>query len=709
MENSKHIKNVGIIAHIDHGKTTLSDILLSKSGIISKSIAGDARVLDFLDEEQKRGITIKAANISLLADNYIINLVDTPGHVDFSGKVTRALRVIDGVIVVVDAVEGCMVQTEILTRQAMQELIRPVLFINKIDRLIKELKLNESKIQKRLDLIIQIFNKILKNNLPDYYYEKWKIVPHKNNVVFGSALHHWGFTFRQMIQTGKKFNSIMEIYEKYDDIFNYRKFGYDLFPLDAAIIDAIITNIPSPNSAQSYRIPRIWKGDINSKLGKNLVECDSSGITLIEINKIINDIHSGRIAVGRIFSGTIKIGDKLFLLNKQDEFRVLNLYIYMGANKNSVKEIKAGNIIGLSGNKDLLIGETLIDWKYKNLGFPFEQIHYNQDPVMTISIEPYHPRELKKMVEILQKISIEDPNLEIIINNDTGEYLISGMGELHLEIIKKEIEDLGIKIITSKPLVIYTESIYKESNILNFKSNDDMFSIEYQIRPLDQKILDLFQKGTIYHDLPPDELKSILINFLDESENVNKDKLNFSIIGKNNILITYLDTHQKVINKKRDEYNQFLINLFKLLLQKGPLIREKIFGLKIMVNNSIIDESLLNLGPIMIVKEFQSSFLMELNKLNPIILEPIYKIQIITPSNYIGKCTSIIESRRGKIDKIEPEGSYSKVTGYIPVSETFNLSNEIRSKTSGWAFWQTVFSHWQKIPDNKLEELIKNK
>ena len=161
MSRKELIRNIGIIAHIDHGKTTLADSLLAGAGLLSTTMAGSARVLDYLEEEQKRKITIKTANITLLykieASRYIINLVDTPGHVDFTGKVTRALRVIDGTVVVVDAVEEIMAQTEIVTRQALYERVRPVLFINKVDRLITELHLNEEQIQKKLDHIISSF------------------------------------------------------------------------------------------------------------------------------------------------------------------------------------------------------------------------------------------------------------------------------------------------------------------------------------------------------------------------------------------------------------------------------------------------------------------------------------------------------------------------------------------------------------------------
>ncbi|MHA1230410.1 MAG: GTP-binding protein [Candidatus Helarchaeota archaeon] len=709
MFDVKSIKNIGIIAHIDHGKTTLSDILLSKSGIISKSVAGDARVLDYLDEEQKRGITIKSANISLLYNNYIINLIDTPGHVDFSGKVTRALRIIDGVIVVIDAVEGVMVQTEILTKQALSELVKPILFINKIDRLVNELKLSEDKIRKRLDYIIQMFNKILMNSLPEDFYERWKIVPNRNNVVFGSALHHWGFIYKQMISSGKKFGTIMEVYKKSDNIHDYREICYNIFPLDTAIFEAVIENIPDPKTAQKYRIPKIWKGDINSKLGQDLINCNKNGITLVEINKIISDPHAGRIAIGRIFSGSLKIGDKLFLINKNEDFRLLNLYLFMGASKHVVKELPAGNIIGITGNKEIPIGETLISYKYKDFATPFEEIKYTQDPVVTVSIEAYHPRELKKMLEILKKIDQEDPNLEVQINEETGEYLISGMGELHLEIVTKMIEDQGVKVITTKPMVKFAETIGKKSEPILFTSNDNMFSIKYSIEPLDPTTISLLQKGMITNSIDHDELVLKLLELNNENWTKSEAELIISIIEKANII---LDESKKFVKHSKryfDDKLVFIINLFKQVLKHGPILGEKILGLKIRINDFFVDDSIIGLGPIMVLEEFKRNFYAEFNKCRPELLEPIYKIQITTPIDYMGKCTAIIEGKRGEIEHISTEDSYAIITGYIPVKESFNLADEMRSKTSGWAFWQTVFSHWSKVPENKMQEYINDK
>ena len=218
MAKKELIRNIGIIAHIDHGKTTLADSLLAGAGLLSTAMAGQARVLDYLEEEQKRKITIKTANITLLYETagspFIINLVDTPGHVDFTGKVTRALRVIDGAVVVVDAVEEIMAQTEIVTRQALEERVRPVLFINKVDRLITELHLNEEQIQKKLDHIISSFNDLIELYCEEPFKNQWKVSGSSGNVAFGAALYGWGFTLNMAKEKGVKFSDIIKAHEQ---------------------------------------------------------------------------------------------------------------------------------------------------------------------------------------------------------------------------------------------------------------------------------------------------------------------------------------------------------------------------------------------------------------------------------------------------------------------------------------------------------------
>ncbi|MDK2876691.1 MAG: elongation factor 2, partial [Archaeoglobaceae archaeon] len=217
MWKPERIRNMGIAAHIDHGKTTLSDSLLAGAGIISDGLAGQQLYLDFDEQEKERGITINAANVSMVheynGEDYLINLIDTPGHVDFGGEVTRAMRAVDGVIIVVDAVEGVMPQTETVVRQALKEGVKPVLFVNKIDRLIKELQLTPQQMQERLIKVINDVNKLIKSMKPDKFNE-WKIEVAKGNVAFGSALQKWGVSVKSQKDTGIGFKEVYEYLKK---------------------------------------------------------------------------------------------------------------------------------------------------------------------------------------------------------------------------------------------------------------------------------------------------------------------------------------------------------------------------------------------------------------------------------------------------------------------------------------------------------------
>jgi elongation factor 2 len=347
MSKKELIRNLGIIAHIDHGKTTLTDSLLAGAGLLSPKVAGSARVLDYLEEEQKRGITIKTANISLLYQtaehSFVINLVDTPGHVDFTGKVTRALRAIDGAIVVVDAVEEIMVQTEMVTRQALEERVRPVLFINKVDRLITELKLNAEQIEENFTRIIGNFNDLIEVYGESSFKDKWKVDPAKDSVAFGSALHRWGFTLSMAKQKGIKFGDIIEAYKNAE----YEKLQKTL-PLYGAILDVVIKNIPNPLEAQKYRVEKIWKGNIASEVGQAMMSCDDNGPAVMCITNVQADPSAGLIATGRLFSGTVKNGDKVYLVHARAESVIQQVSIFMGAFREPVNRVAAGNLAALS-------------------------------------------------------------------------------------------------------------------------------------------------------------------------------------------------------------------------------------------------------------------------------------------------------------------------------------------------------------------------
>ena len=293
MEKYDRIRNIGICAHIDHGKTTLSDNLLAGAGMISKELAGEQLALDFDEEEAQRGITIFAANVSMVhtyeGKEYLINLIDTPGHVDFGGDVTRAMRAIDGTIVVVCAVEGVMPQTETVLRQALRERVKPVLFINKVDRLINELKLTPEELQNRFIKIINDINNLIRKMAPEEFKDKWLVRVEDGSVAFGSAYHNWAISVPFMRKSGITFKDIIKYCEE-----DKQEELAEKAPLHEVVLDMVIKHLPSPPEAQKYRIPHLWKGDINSDVGKAMLNCDPNGPLAGVITKIIMDNTLGQ-------------------------------------------------------------------------------------------------------------------------------------------------------------------------------------------------------------------------------------------------------------------------------------------------------------------------------------------------------------------------------------------------------------------------------
>ena len=263
MHTRENIRNLAIAAHIDHGKTTLSDNLIAGAGMMSEDLAGKSRVLDFDDQESARGITINAASASMVHDvdgsDYLINLIDTPGHVDFGGDVTRAMRAVDGCIILACAVEGTMPQTETVVRQALKEKVRPVLFINKVDRLINELQIDAQEMMERFQKIIIKVNKLIETFAPPELRKIWQVDVSKGTVAFGSAYYNWGMSIPYMGKSGINFTQIFE-YCKNDKQKELAK----LAPVHKVLLDMAVDKLPSPLVAQEYRIPNIWQGDLES-------------------------------------------------------------------------------------------------------------------------------------------------------------------------------------------------------------------------------------------------------------------------------------------------------------------------------------------------------------------------------------------------------------------------------------------------------------
>lgn len=673
MSRKEVIRNVGIIAHIDHGKTTLADSLLAGAGLLSPEMAGTARVLDYLEEEQKRKITIKTANISLLyktGDNpYIINLVDTPGHVDFTGKVTRALRIIDGAIVVVDAVEEIMAQTEIVTRQALEERVRPVLFINKVDRLITELQLSEEQIQNKLNHIIGSFNDLIELYAENPYKAQWKINASTGNVAFGAALHGWGFTFDMAKNQGIKFSEVIKAVKTG----SHAKLKKAL-PVYQAIFEMAIKQIPNPHEAQVYRIVKIWDGQVGSKVGKALTRCSDDGPAAMYVTNIHSDSNGDTIVSGRLFSGKIRDGDRLHQVEALSKTEVKQVAIEMGPFREEMIEVSAGNLASLTLTGKVQAGETLIDLADKEGMVPFEGISYVSEPVMTIAIEPKNPQDIDALLNGMSRLVAEDPNLKMSLDKETGEYLLSGMGELHLEVSTNQLKaDYGTEIVVSSPRVVYMESVEKKGTLALAKSPNKKNCFWIQVMPeVEQKKRTASDdKGSV---LSIDEHRNALIDLKNKTDPISEEALEAIIAG------------------------------FEYACRAGPLCGEPIRHLEVNLVDFQLDEATVDNSELMrgVGKAIFGSFLTA----NPTLLEPIYKVIISVASELSGECSRIVSIRRGKVTSFEQKGLLTQISGYIPVAETFGFSKELRSATSGRAFWQSLFDHWEKMPPKLAGQVI---
>lgn len=679
MSTKEQIRNLGIIAHIDHGKTTLADSLLAGAGLLSPQMAGAARVLDYLEEEQRRKITIKTANISLLykasETPYIINLVDTPGHVDFTGKVTRALRAIDGAVVVVDAVEEVMAQTEMVTRQALQERVRPVLFINKVDRLITELQLNADQIQKKLDHLISSFNNLIELYADKPFKNQWKVDPAKDSVAFGAALHGWGFTLDMARQKGFKFSDVIAVYKNAEQG-KLKK----TFPVYEAVFNMAIQNIPNPKAAQAYRVEKIWDGHIKSKIGQALVECRDEGPVVVCVTNVQADPEGCLVATGRVFSGTVKKGDLLHLVDVLSETTVNQVYVYMGALKEEVSNVSAGNIAALALSGSVKAGETLVDVAHKVGMVPFESITYVSESVVTVVVEPKNPQDIPMLLEAMDKLATEDPNLVVTVNQETGEYLLSGMGELHLEVALNQLKSAvsGAEITFSSPRVVYRESVTKKGSNATATSPNRQNKFTVQVEPIQEESAEPAssegeEAGSI---LSFDEHRNILWDCTGKTEQIPEELLEPIIAG------------------------------FEFACRAGPLCGEPVRHVKVNLRDLELSDKAELCSSVEVMRGIGKAIFGSFLTAKPVLLEPVYKTDISVPTELAGDCQRIISTRRGKISSFENKGLLTTITGYIPVAETFGLSKELRSSTSGRAFWQSSLDRWEQVPAKLAVKVI---
>ncbi|MGC8516738.1 MAG: elongation factor EF-2 [Candidatus Acidifodinimicrobium sp.] len=702
MPQRERIRNIGIIAHIDHGKTTTADTLLAGCGMLSEEKAGKQLYLDSEKIEQERQMTVKSSNVNMVyeraeGDEYLINLIDTPGHVDFGGHVTRAIRAIDGAIVVMDAVEGVMPQTEMVLKQALRDKVKPILYINKIDRLISELRLKPEEMQEHLTKLIIQINSFIRDLAPADVRDKWQVNVQNNTVAFGASRENWALSFKRMQETKLSFKDVYEAYTANDK--EKIKELSKKTPVYKVLLEMVVDHLPNPLEAQKYRTPIIWHGDLNSEVGKSLMACDINGPLMVSITNIEVDPQAGEIAVGRIFSGKLTRGQDVFLVSSKQINKVQQIYIWKGPQKFQVDEATAGNQMGISGLKNVVAGESLSSLPDVT---PFEPVRHILEPVVVKAIEAKDPKDLPKLIKALRDLSISDVTLKVSINPETGENLIAGLGTLHLEVVEDKLRrTYGVDIVTSQPIVVYKESITTKSPVVEGKSPNKHNKFYIYVEPLPQPIIDLLEAGEININ----KSKGISMEDRKKLEDAGMDK-----DAAKKVVATYgdnifMDATRGIVHI--GEVIDMCVEAFNEVMKNGPQAKEEVMGVQVVLADTVLHEDAIHRGPAQVIPAVRDAIKEAMMNANPVLLEPIQQIRVDLPMKYVGNVSTLIQSKRGLIDEVKEEGDKGVIIAEQPVASTFDFTNELRSATEGRGSWSLAGEKFRKLPKDLYEQILK--
>jgi elongation factor 2 len=697
MRNRDQIRNIGIVAHIHHGKTTLSDNLLAAAGMISNELAGKQLYLNFDEQEQARLLTINNADVTIVHDyenqQYLINLIDTPGHVDFGGDVTRAMRAVDGAVVVVCAVEGVMAQTETVLRQALREKVKPVLFINKVDRAIKELKLTADSMQRRFTTIITEVNELIRKMAPDEFVDEWSVDPRDGSVAFGSGYENWAISVPYMQKTGVKF----------PDIFEYVSTGRSKeiaqrAKINDVIFDMVVRHLPSPAVAQKYRIPNIWKGEPTSSVGQAMVATDPTGPTAFMVTDITMDPNAGEIATGRLFAGRLVKGMELQVAGTKLKNRVQHVSLFMGPERLMVEEVTAGNIAAVIGLSDAFAGTTMSNVPEMT---PFEEIRHVSEPVVTVAIEPKHMSDLPKLIEVMRKVGKEDASLRVEINQETGEHLLSGMGELHLEITQYRIvNDYKVEIQASTPIVVYRETVRGPGGPFEGKSPNKHNRFYFEVEPLPERIVQAIKEGEIPQGKSFKDLKT-LVTKMNEMGISREEGRGLSAVEGTNMLLDVTRGIQYL-----NETMELIIDAFKEAMNRGPLANEKVYGTKVRLVDAKLHEDSIHRGPAQTIPAARSGMYGAMVLGDRVLLEPFQKVTVNVPQDVLSGATRELQRRRGEIQDMTNVGDLQTIVAKVPVAEMFGFASDIRSATAGKVLWATESLGFEPIPSEMQAKVV---
>jgi elongation factor 2 len=800
MDKKKNIRNMSVIAHVDHGKSTLTDSLVSKAGIIAGAKAGETRFTDTRKDEQERCITIKSTAITMYFEleerdlifidqpdqrekdskGFLINLIDSPGHVDFSSEVTAALRVTDGALVVVDCVSGVCVQTETVLRQAIAERIKPVLFMNKMDRALLELQLEQEDLYQTFQRIVENVNVIIATYNDDSGpMGEIRVDPSKGSVGFGSGLHGWAFTLKQFSEMySEKFkidvNKLMKklwgdnffniktkkwqsqkeddnkrsfnmyvldpIFKIFDAIMNYKKedttsllekLKIELKPEDKdkdgkqllkvvmrtwlpageTLLQMIAIHLPSPVTAQKYRMEMLYEGPLDDEAAIAVKTCNPDGPLMMYISKMVPTSDKGRFyAFGRVFSGRVATGMKARIMGpnytpgkKEDlaEKAIQRTILMMGRYTEAIEDVPCGNICGLVGVDQFLVKTGTIS-TFKD-AHNMRVMKFSVSPVVRVAVEPKNPADLPKLVEGLKRLAKSDPMVQCIIE-ESGEHIIAGAGELHLEICLKDLEEdhACIPIKKSDPVVSYRETVSDESTETCLsKSPNKHNRLFMRAVPMPDGLAEDIDKGDVN---PRDDFK-VRARYLSDKYQYDVTEARkiwcFGPDGTGPNILMDCTKGVQYLNEIKDS----VVAGFQWAAKEGVLCEENMRGVRFNIYDVTLHADAIHRGGGQIIPTARRCLYACQLTAAPKFMEPVYQCEIQCPETAVGGIYGVLNRRRGIVfEENQVTGTpMFIVKAYLPVNESFGFTADLRSNTGGQAFPQCVFDHWQVLPGDPLE------
>jgi elongation factor 2 len=456
----------------------------------------------------------------------------------------------------------------------------------------------------------------------------------------------------------------------------------------------VAEHFPNPLDAQPRRIPRIWRGDDTLDIARQMQEVDDDGEVVFMVTDISMDPHAGEIATGRVFSGTLEKGQELYVSGTASKNRLQSVGLFMGGEREEVGRVPAGNIAAVTGLRDAIAGSTVSSIEMT----PFESIEHISEPVITKSVEAQSMDDLPKLIETLQQVAKEDPTIQIEINEDTGEHLISGQGELHLEVITQRIQkNQGIPVNTGEPIVVFRESPQQESREVEGVSPNRHNKFYITVHPLSEDIVDEIRLGNVSMDMPELERREAL-----QEAGMDKDtSQNVEHIFGTNVLIDDTKGIQHL-----NETMELVVEGLEEALEDGPLAAEPVQGALLRLHDAKLHEDTIHRGPAQVIPAVRDAVHRALIDAEVRLLEPIQDVRIDVPSEHMGAASGEIQGRRGRVDDMYQEGDLMVVEGIAPVEEMIGFSSDIRSATEGRASWNTENAGFRVMADNLQRETI---